>query len=503
METKWTEDVQPEKEAQPTKPQDLLPGMEALPIVLLIVCAWLFVRGVVFAAPGISVLVAAAAFCGVAVWYMRRVTAQGARKGMGVLAFVLGMALSCALFEHAGAKWLLVLLAILSVPYWLLIAFGRQGEGDRYAAMPVDVARAAVEIPAQHWWVSVRGIGRRGGSKTAMWVLLGLLVSVPLLLVTTGLLMEADGAFRSLVEDLGERFMDDLRGIVVRGLLTVIVGWYLIALVYGMQNAGASKLRPERRWALPVPLSAVVLVLLSLLYGVFCVVQTQSVARVFAVQPRIGFSYSEYAREGFFELCAIVVINLCVYLAVQGFTAVKPVLLRVLLTLLGVLTLALILIAGLKMGLYMQRYGLTLLRVYTMGFMALLFIVFCFLIAAQWKRFALMKGVVLACVVSALALGFSNVPGQVARLNVDRYLAGSLSSFDMDQYRTFPYAAAPHLIRLYEQTDEAGLRAMIRTQMYRVELMEDEVPAYGKTIQRLVSEGEVRAFMRDTAARDD
>ena len=93
-----------------------------------------------------------------------------------------------------------------------------------------------------------------------------------------------------------------------------------------------------------------------------------------------GFSYSSYAREGFFQLCAVTVINALVILCGDVFCRRREgrthASVRSFITVLCVFTLGLIATAVSKMAMYIGIYGLTKLRVYTTWFMALLALLF-------------------------------------------------------------------------------------------------------------------------------
>ena len=95
-------------------------------------------------------------------------------------------------------------------------------------------------------------------------------------------------------------------------------------------------------------------------------------------------TYAEYARHGFFELCAVTAINLAVIFAAKLLSQEgRGKLLRIEVILLSVFTLALTVIDLSKMVLYIQSYGLTRLRIYTSIFMVFLFIVFLIILLRQ------------------------------------------------------------------------------------------------------------------------
>ena len=97
------------------------------------------------------------------------------------------------------------------------------------------------------------------------------------------------------------------------------------------------------------------------------------------------FTYSQYARKGFFELCVIAFINfgityLSFVIVERNNEGKRPKALTAQTILLSVFTLLLIATALSKMAMYIDCYGLTRLRIYASWFMVMLFIMFIIII---------------------------------------------------------------------------------------------------------------------------
>ena len=105
---------------------------------------------------------------------------------------------------------------------------------------------------------------------------------------------------------------------------------------------------------------------ICLLYTSFISMQAKYLFGAFWGALPEGFSYSEYARQGFFELCRVAAINIVILLAANVMSraqAAENCLLRVCNTALSALTLLLLATAAAKMALYIAAYGLTVKRV--------------------------------------------------------------------------------------------------------------------------------------------
>lgn len=170
------------------------------------------------------------------------------------------------------------------------------------------------------------------------------------------------------------------------------------------------------------------------------------------------FSYAEYAREGFFQLCAVSVINLAIIASVILFTKKSKgssVVLKILTIIFSVFTLVLITTAIAKLVMYINIYGLTQKRFYAAWFMPVLALIF---IAVAISRFVpKIKVLVVSAailVVSFTGLSLCNADSLIAKYNVDRYISGDIGTVDVNAMGELGDAAIPELIRLAEYIDK-------------------------------------------------
>jgi hypothetical protein len=179
--------------------------------------------------------------------------------------------------------------------------------------------------------------------------------------------------------------------------------------------------------------------------------------------------YSEYARSGFFELCQIAAINLFL-LTLANLFCKKPqrenYVLKILNCLLSLLTLILIATAFSKMALYIGAYGLSIRRLLPCLFMVFLAVVCIGVIVLQKRRFSIMRLSVFVGTLMICALCLLNPDGFVARYNADRFLLGTLESFDVQiLYQSGPAGVDPAL-KVYAQTVDEELKAELKAYIY-------------------------------------
>jgi len=199
-----------------------------------------------------------------------------------------------------------------------------------------------------------------------------------------------------------------------------------------------------------------------------------------------GFNYSEYARQGFFDLCGVASINLVILAFTYSFArrgvSEYPKALRVLTGLLSVMTELLVVTAVSKMLFYIDAYGLSRLRVYTLWFLVLLFVVFAILIAwhvrpyirvrapknhaadgpgndvaTGGKPFNAGRPIVIVAVCFMLALFLANTDGIIAKYNVWQYESGASKTVDTDMLATMSDAVLPYLADLAKNAPDESV----------------------------------------------
>ena len=327
-------------------------------------------------------------------------------------------------------------------------------------------------------------------------ILMGIVVTLPVLAVATVLLMGADERFADILARLMSHVTDNLASSLVKGVIAAILAAYLFSML--LSAAYDQRMPAPQIQARPHPTTPGILVgSLCFLYIAFLAIQAQAISQMWSGTVQEASYYSAMARGGFFELCLVALLNLAVFVGTNLLVNKTTRIIRALLTLLGGLTLLVIITGVAKMAIYMDIFGLTLLRVHTTWFMISLFLAFGILIAAQWTRLPAFRWIAVLALASVLAVSYANIGGWVTRINVDRYLEGSLSDFDMKQYPQFAYEAAPELIRLYENTGDSKVKRDVQTFLFNwTPSAKQGNTTYWpyKSVQQLTAEEQLRKF---------
>jgi hypothetical protein len=261
-------------------------------------------------------------------------------------------------------------------------------------------------------------------------IALGLALAVPLVWLFGGLLSRSDPIFAA---ELGRILRLDftwLNDAVDDFLVIGIAAWFAtgaLGTVFRDRRVEKGITVPSGRLLLGIVEIGVVLGLLDVLFLGFVLVQL----RYFfggapLIEASVDLTYAEYARSGFFELVWVTVLALPVLLTADWVLRrsgrLDQTIFRILACLLVALLAVVIISALRRMGLYVDEFGLTELRLYTTAIMiwiALLFgwFVVC-LFLRERQRFAL--GALCAGLAVLACLNVVSPDALIARSNLTR-----------------------------------------------------------------------------------
>ncbi len=193
------------------------------------------------------------------------------------------------------------------------------------------------------------------------------------------------------------------------------------------------------------------------LYVIFFISQLDYYVSGFTGVLPEGFSYANYAREGFFGLCAVSFINFSIIIGVILFmkqdSRASRIMLKSIVLIYSLCTLVLVSTAMAKMLMYIDAYGLTPKRVYVTCAIILLSVIFLITAIRQFvpKRKNATMVCLAVCVVFFGAVAVSDLEGIIARYNTDRYIDGSLDINNASYLYDLGDSAIPELVRLCEE----------------------------------------------------
>ena len=310
-----------------------------------------------------------------------------------------------------------------------------------------------------HMGQAGRGVAdafRSGGALTqgSGAVLAGLAIAVPALAVVIPLLISSDAAFAGLVELLPDF---DLREIAATALAGVFSGFALYTRALALNAGEERQIAVRERKGLHVLTMNTALGAVCAVYVTYLFSQLAYFVGGFSGILPEGFTAAEYARRGFFEMTLLVGINLG--LMTFGVSQVRrtdrvPGSTRGLCLFLGLVSEFLVAAGVAKMVLYIDRFGLTRLRVLTMVIMAFFGITAA--LVSLWlyrPKLQYMKYVMLIALTIGAAVMWLDVDTQVANYNVSHYLSGDLDTVDLDHLFALGPGAVPAIEKLTDCAD--------------------------------------------------
>ena len=245
-------------------------------------------------------------------------------------------------------------------------------------------------------------------------ILIGIAIAVPLLFCMTLLLVGADAVFENMLSNL-LKALNILEVIKILVVITVVF-FSSYALLAALCRKDVKESAEEKTGFDPV-IAIVFSTLLCILYLFFSVIQILYLF-IGKMQLPENYTYAGYAREGFFQLLAVSIINfLLVLICLYLFQESKA--LRVILSMICGCTFIMILSSALRMILYIDTYALTFLRLFVLWALAVIFLlmtgvtVFIF-----YRRFPLFLYGLAVIGVCYIFLSFSKPDYVIARYNL-------------------------------------------------------------------------------------
>lgn len=468
------------------------------------VLGYLFVQWMLFSPPwegwGVTVFVVLYAACmlGYAVFSKIEIP-KISWYWLGVLLLT---GLAYALWPGGSIGVIRALLLFGAAVYWVGTLFGGLLTGKSGNFFILDALNLVFVVPLRNFGCFFKSFAilssrqdedakakRSKAARKAGGVLLGVLFCLVLLAVLMPMLLAADGGnFLWLTQNVGKglsNFFGELFETTWLNpfflIATVPVALYLCGLAAGLchkryhKNFDTKNVQKTLSDFRILPQSTVITVLagVSVLYVVFICSQLPHYFSAFFGQRAPGYvQYSQLARDGFFELCRITVINLGLLLVLNSMCRtprMQSVYLRVGNIVLIVLTLLLCTTAFSKMALYIAAHGLTPKRVLTCVAMVFIAGVCCAAVALQFKAFSIMRFALVLGSVLVTALCLVNMDGLIIRYNAQRYMNGTLDAFETVLLAPADGNGAQAALDVYEYTDDEELKNEIARILYELQ----------------------------------
>ncbi|MDP4179260.1 MAG: DUF4173 domain-containing protein, partial [Bacillota bacterium] len=308
-------------------------------------------------------------------------------------------------------------------------------------------------------------------------VFIGLIISLPLLLIIILLLSSADAVFGNFMSSFTKIFKNiNMPEVIGRSFIIVIIFAFTFSYLWflSLPKNEINKNRVQRNYSnineisssngininneagLKKSLSVfdpiiviTVLVSINLVYLLFTMIQfTYLFGSINHNLPQ-NLTYAEYARKGFFELVLVTLINLIIILATGSFTKINSnkiyAAVKVLNSFLVFCTGVMLFSAHFRMSLYEETYGYTYLRIFTHAFMIFIFVLLIISLIKIWnQKLVVLKYYIIVSLIAYILINFVNVDSIIAKNNIERYHHSE--EIDVSYLTQLSYDAVPQLL---------------------------------------------------------
>ena len=278
--------------------------------------------------------------------------------------------------------------------WWVLHRSGRLLEKESGHFLPMDAVNGLFTIPFYHFFLRIRtwthGLSRslscsKGKKKNWLWIVAALIAVLLLFKAAAGLLIQADSNFGEHLKGITDWLHIDSETLFYI-ILSLPAGAYIYGLIGGSVRFEETKLQRQKASLerflvsirrVPAAFWAAAVLLFSVLYIAFFALQASYFLGGFNHTLPEGFIFSQYAREGFFELCRVMAVNFLLLWLVTRMSEVSDNkknsrLLKTSCLLLLIESLLFAAIAASKIALYISVYGWTAKRIQSLWLVGVL-----------------------------------------------------------------------------------------------------------------------------------
>lgn len=282
---------------------------------------------------------------------------------------------------------------------------------------------AAVAYPFSDLVYAIKKRRNKDNHKV-MYGLVGLLAAIPMVFIIMNLLISADVIFADLFHSVTKQVFA-FRELLWIGLIVI---WYYVSKYCFFNALIKNNIKEEvndRRTLEPM-IAFTFTGAISVIYLIFCAVQMVGLFGGYLSLPK-GYTYAQYAREGFFQLLFVCIINMVIVLVCMAFFRENK-LLKSILSVISACTYVMLVSSAYRMILYIKVYQLTYLRVFVLwALVVIAFLMFGTMIYIYKREFPIFRYFMVVITVCYLIFSYSHPDYIVAKYNIEVIQENNLS----------------------------------------------------------------------------
>lgn len=317
---------------------------------------------------------------------------------------------------------------------------------------------------------------------------LGIICSIPLLFIILGLLVAADGVFADLFNKLFYQikfiFTSEFIGNLIGRIIVVgVVFIYIVCIIYNIYSKTSTFNKDyQTKDFLKVHIDSIIvntiLTMINIVYLIFTAIQLIYLySYLFSdVALNASLNLAEYARQGFFQLMFVTVINFAIILltnANEKKEEKKNQYTKWMNVLMCVFTIVIAISAFMRMHLYESEFGYTFLRL--MVYMILSTEIIAILPTIYYilkGKINLLKTYFVITVTMYVIVNFLNIDHMIAKNNIDRAqkMPGDyVREVDVDYLiNNLGTDAVSEIIYFYRTTNDENTKRKLNNYLYNM-----------------------------------
>lgn len=270
-----------------------------------------------------------------------------------------------------------------------------------------------------------------GKDSKAKYIWLGIIIAIPLLMIVCACLMSADAVFREIFQNVFQDIVvpKHFFGIVITAAIGIFGSFGMITWLSRKHLTEEC----ENKKTLEPLIAITVTSLMAVVYVLFSGIQ---IVYLFIGNMELpaGYNYAEYAREGFFELLFVCMINLFIVLVcVERFK--DNIVLKVILTIFSGCTYIMIASSAMRMILYVREYDLTFLRLLVLWTLAVLALLLAGLLVSIYNsKFMLFRYFMVVVTLCYLVFSFAKPDYYITKYNINKAIHESIEKQGSTEY---------------------------------------------------------------------
>lgn len=262
---------------------------------------------------------------------------------------------------------------------------------------------------------------KEGKSEKTKYIIIGFAIAIPLFFIMYAILSSADEVFHQIFKiDLHwlnpETFLSNSIGIFLTFAFSFCFPYAAIFKLNLLKQEKIKSIKKENNPIIPIIVAGSI----SLLYVAFSLIQIIFLFMRSGTLPE-GYTYAEYAREGFFQLLFVSIVNgFAILICMELFLYHKV--LKFLLLVISGCTFIMIASSAFRMSMYIETYGLTSYRIFVLWGLLVIFLLMLGLIYQMFvPTFSLFNYALIVSTLCFIVLSFSHYDYWIAKYNFERY----------------------------------------------------------------------------------